>query len=79
MKTIKNNLWALGCLFKIYNCDKFLSTTPVKQFWLLPVTWPNKPNRWENRGASFLCRLFYGDLLKSANRAVVQNKTFMSL
>ena len=27
--------------FKICDCDKFPSTTPVTQFW--PVTWPNKP------------------------------------
>ena len=29
--------------FKISDFDKFLSTTPVTQFWLWPVTWPNKP------------------------------------
>ena len=29
--------------FKICNCDKFLSTTPVTQFLLLAVTWQNKP------------------------------------
>ena len=29
--------------FKISDFDKFLSTTPVTQFWLWPVTWPNRP------------------------------------
>ena len=29
--------------FKICDCDKFLSTTPVTQFLLKAVTWPNKP------------------------------------
>ena len=34
--------------FKICDCDKFLSTTPVTQFLLWAVTWPNKPTftRW---------------------------------
>ena len=29
--------------FKICDCDKFLSTTPVTQFLLWAVTWQNKP------------------------------------
>ena len=29
--------------FKIYDCDKFLLTTPVTHFLLSAVTWPNKP------------------------------------
>ena len=29
--------------FKICDCDKFLSTTPVTQFLLSAVTWQNKP------------------------------------
>ena len=29
--------------FKICDCDKFLSITPVTQFWLSLVTWPNEP------------------------------------
>ena len=34
--------FCLGCFFKICDRDKLLSTTPVTQFWLQPVTWPNK-------------------------------------
>ena len=47
MKIIKKifehyRIFALDA-FKICDCDKFLSTTPVTQFLLLAVTWQNKP------------------------------------
>ena len=102
--------------FKICDCDKLLSITPVTQFWLQAVTWSSKPHytRWLIKNAKkceklsrflvgmenftlkeicvarrnvgqkivpFLCSVVYyfGDLLKSANRAFVRKETFISL
>ena len=42
-KSLGTNVFLSWMPFKICDCDKFLSTTPVTQFFLSVVTWPYKP------------------------------------